>query len=157
MEVEILPAKRGPVSRFDTSFCDKIIQIAAQGGHIPAMMQAIDISSKATWYKWQKDYPEFKEAVEAAELTSQAFYEQIGLKGILGEISNFNATTYALIMNNKFSSEYKRNASSSEINITNNTVNLTREELKLKLIQKSEKLKLMNISEFEEFDPIIHE
>lgn len=112
------------------------------------MMLAIGIKSKDTWYRWQRDYPEFREAVEYADIISQAVHEDIGFKGMQGQIPNFNAPTYAIIMNNKFGKDYKRNPTGSEINITNNTVNLTLDELKQKIAQKAEKMKIMGVEEF---------
>jgi len=138
----------GPKPKFNTEYCDHIVSVASQGGHIPAMMVAIGIKSKDTWYRWQREYPEFKEAVEWAEIVSQAYLEKVGLQGMLGEIPNFNSTTYALIMNNKFGSEYKRNPNGNagtEINITNNTLNLTSEQVQQKIAQKLEKLKSLGV------------
>lgn len=140
--------KTGPKPKFEPRFCEDITEVAAAGGHIPAMMLKIGIKSKDTWYRWQREYPEFKEAVEFAEIISQAAHEEIGLKGMTGQIPNFNSTTYALIMNNKFGKDYKRNPNGSggtEINITNNTMNLTSEQVQQKIAQKLEKLKSMGV------------
>lgn len=142
--------KRGPKPQFKPEYCDAITSIASSGGHIPAMMLSIGIKSKDTWYRWQREYPEFKEAVEFAEIISQATHEEIGLQGMTGKIPNFNSTTYALIMNNKFGKDYKRNpngssGSSTEINITNNTMNLTSEQVQQKIAQKLEKLKSLGV------------
>jgi hypothetical protein len=48
-------------------------------------------------------------------------------------------------MNNKFGNEYKRNASSTEVTITNNTLNLTSEQVTEKIAQKMEKLKSLGV------------
>ena len=138
----------GPKRQFQPDYCNAICEVAAEGGHIPAMMLRIGIRSKDTWYRWQREYPEFKEAVEWAEIISQAYLEKVGLKGMMGEIPGFNSTTYALIMNNKFGQEYKRNpngSGSTEINITNNTMNLTSEQVQQKIAQKLEKLKSLGV------------
>jgi hypothetical protein len=145
MNVITVESKKGAPALYTTNMCQQIIDIASQGGHIPAMMDAIGIKSKDTWYRWQKEYPEFKDAVNQAEIKSQAFYEHLGLKALLGEIPHFSATTYALIMNNKFGNEYKRNASSTEVTITNNTLNLTSEQVTEKIAQKMEKLKSLGV------------
>ncbi len=141
VNVELLIKGVGAPSKYSPDCCTKILKIAEQGGHIPAMMREIGIKSKDTWYRWQKDYPEFRDAVEQAEIVSQAFYEEMGLRGTLGQIPNFNASTYALIMNNKFNKDYKRNPSATEVNITNNTLNLTTEQLDDKIAQAMEKVK----------------
>lgn len=132
---------KGAPKKYDPKFCEEICLVAAGGGHIPAMMIKIGVKSKDTWYRWQKEYPEFKESVEYAELISQAFYEDLGLKAVQGKIKDFSATTYALLMNNKFGKDYKRNPTSSEINITNNTLNMTPEQVQQKIAQITQKMK----------------
>lgn len=147
IKLNVVPVdtKKGAPSLFSVDKCQQIVEVAAQGGHIAAMMKAIGIKSKDTWYRWQKEYPEFKAAVEEAEIESQAYLEFVGLQGILGKIPNFNSSTYALVMNNKFSSEYKRNPAATEINVTNNTLNLTPEQVTQKIAQKMEKLKSLGV------------
>jgi len=131
----------GPESKYSPEACDKIIKIAAQGGHIPAMCLAAGCRSKDTWYRWQDEHPEFKEAVEMAKLVSQAFYESIGLKGMLGEIKDFNSTIFAMVMNNKFREDYSRGTgNNTEVTINNNTLNLTSEQIKDRIAQTMEKL-----------------
>lgn len=142
-KIEIL--SKGAPSLYSPDMCEKIVEVAAAGGHIPAMMKAIGIRSKDTWYRWQKEHPEFKTAVETAEIESQAFYEEVGLRGVLGLIPNFNASTYAIIVNNKFGKDYKRNPTGTEINITNNTLNLTSEQIREKIAQKLEHLKTLGV------------
>lgn len=138
--------KTGPKPKYLPQYCEDIIEVAASGGHIPAMMLKIGVRSKETWYRWQKEYPEFKEAVEFANVVSQATYEELGYRGLTGQIKFFNATTYAMIMNNKFGDEYKRNGSSdTEINIVNNTLNLTPDQVNQKIAQKIEKLKSLGV------------
>ena len=75
---------------------------------------------------------------------SKAFYEKLGLLGATGKVKDFNPSTYALIMNNKFSDEYKRSGSGgTEITVNNNTLNLTAEQLDSKIAQKLAKVKLL--------------
>lgn len=144
--MEIVPIKSGAPSKYIPHYCNVIIEAASEGKHIPGMMLAIGIKSKDTWYRWQKEHPEFKEAVEWAEIVSQAYYESLGHEGMLGKIDGFNATTYAMVMNNKFGQDYKRNGTGgTEINITNNTLNLTPEQVTQRIAQKIEKLKSLGV------------
>lgn len=144
MNLEI-KKKRGPESRYSSDMCDKIVEIASEGGHVAEMMIALGISSKETFYKWQNENPEFKEAYGLSKLVSQAYYEKLGLQGATGQIPNFNASTYALIMNNKFSDEYKRSGSGSHTEITVNTLNMTPEQIESRIAQKLEKLKALGV------------
>jgi hypothetical protein len=138
--------KRGPESKYTPSMCQTLTEIASRGGHVAEMMINLGISSKETFYRWQNENPEFKEAYALSKLVSQAYFERVGLHGALGEIPNFNATTYALIMNNKFPDEYKRSGSGSHTEITVNTLNLSPEQIESKIAQKLEKLKSLGVT-----------
>lgn len=118
VEEEYIP-KRKVATKYEPWMCDKIIEIAEQGGHVANMCQAIGIASRDTFYRWLDEYDEFKEAYETSKMYSQAFYENLLLAGACGRIKNFNFNSVAMIMNNKFSDEYKRSptGSTTEINI----------------------------------------
>lgn len=138
-----LVKKPGPDSKYLPIMCQQIMEVAQEGGHIAAMRAKLGYISKDTFYRWQEEYPEFKEAVEASKLISQVYYEKIGLLGATGQIKDFNATTYALIMNNKFKDEYSRGTGGgSHTEITyNNTLQLSSDEVKQQIAQKIEKLR----------------
>lgn len=145
MEVEFLPAKTGPEPKYKAEMCQEILQVASEGGHISAMRAKLGAISKDTWYRWQDTYPEFKSAVEASKLASQVYYEKLGLMGCTGQIDGWSATTYALIMNNKFKDEYSRGTGGSHTEITYNTVNLSPEEITQQIAQKLEKMKNLGV------------
>lgn len=132
--------------KYEPWMCEKIIEVAEQGGHIPAMLKAIGVRSKDTFYRWLSEYPEFKEAYETSKIASQAFYEEILLAGALGKIKGYNFNSIAMVMNNKFNDEYQRSATGSNTQVSigsiNNLEGLSNDEL-MKRIDKS--LKKMNI------------
>lgn len=125
--------------------CNTIIQVAKEGGHQAAMLVALDIRSKDTFNRWCKEFPEFGEAYEWSKVVSRAKWEDIGYKGATGQIDHFSASTYAIIMNNKFGDEYKRSGTGghTEITVNNNTLNLSAEELQKKIEQTTARLKLL--------------
>lgn len=140
--------KPGPESDYDPSYCDAIVTVAAQGGHQAEMCLACGVKSRTTLYNWREKHPEFDEAYQFAQLVSLAYHEKVQLAGAMGMLPGFNSTTMAVIMNNKFGEDYKRGAggnASTEINITNNTVNLTSEEMDARIAQITEKLKSSGI------------
>ncbi len=146
MTQELVVLKPGPGTKYEETACLKVVEAASRGAHIPGMMLSLGVKSKDTWYRWQKEYPEFKEAVEFAKVVSQAFYEELGLAGIQGKIKDFNATTFALMMNNKFGEEYKRSSSGGgNTEITLNTVNYSSDQVNQKIAQKLEKLKSLGL------------
>jgi len=146
IEDGVVIEEKATKAKYTPDMCDKIIAVASKGGHIPAMMMAIGVKSKDTWYRWIKDYPEFKEAVEFAKISNQAFMEDIGMRAIVGTIPNFNSPTYALVMHNKFKEDYKRDTGGGDhVEVTINNLNLTSEEISLKIAQKLQKLKGLGV------------
>lgn len=143
--VEILPRKRD--TKYQPWMCDKIVEVARQGGHVAKMCSEIGIRSRDTFYRWLDEYDEFREAYEYAKLESKAFYEEVLLAGALGKIKGFNFNSVAMVMNNKFSDEYKRSANSSntEINIgsINSIEKLDEKALDAKIEQLQHKLGLL--------------
>jgi hypothetical protein len=136
-----------PKTKYDPSMCEKLLEVAKTGGHVAEMCIAIGIKSRDTFYRWIKEYPEFSKAYEESKLVSQAFYEQALLAGALGKIKNFNFSALAMVMNNKFGDDYKRNAtgSNTEINIgsINSIEQLDSKELDSKILKLQKKLGLL--------------
>lgn len=146
IDVEVVKLKPGPESNFNADWmCEKIIEVARNGGHQAAMMLAIGVRSTDTFYRWLEQYPEFKNAYEYSKVVSKAFYEDIGLKGALGMIPGFNFHSYAMTMNNKFPEDYKRSATGGNTEITINTMNLSPDQLDSKIAQKLEQLKAFGV------------
>lgn len=141
----------GAPKKYQERFGDIIIDIAKQGGHQAQMMMAIGDAlgqsrpiSPDTLSRWRKEYKEFEDAYQSAKICSQAFYENLALQGVLGNVKNFNPTTFAMIMNAKFCNEYKRAGATVSIEPAQTTINivqLTPEQLKYKIAQKQALLK----------------
>ena len=145
MEGELLP-KRGAPTKYESWMPEKVIELYQKGAHVSAICRELGIDSRDTFYRWLKEYPEFGAAYKTAKEYGQAFYEDIGLAGTLGQIKNFNFSAWAMIMNNKFGHEYKRNAtgSNTEINIgsINSIEKLDSTQLDHKIKELNEKLGL---------------
>lgn len=139
-------------SRYDPSMCKIIVEVAREGGHVAQMCRAIGIKSRDTFYRWVNTHSEFKEAYEESKLEAQAFYESVLLAGALGKIKNYNFSSLAMIMNNKFPDDYKRTAgsgSNTEINIgsINSIEQLNTKQLDAKIKQLQETLGLEQSNE----------
>lgn len=134
-------------TKYEPWMCEKIIEAAKQGKHVAGMCVAIGINSRDTFYRWLNEYEDFDQAYKESKLMSQDFYEDVGLAGMLGKIKNFNFNSWVTTMNNKFSDEYKRNAtgSNTEINIGSiNTIEqLNTEQLDEKIESLQERLNLI--------------
>lgn len=145
---EFLPKKVGPKNKYRPEMCQTIIDIAANGGHVAAMCEAIGLKSQDTFYRWVRENEEFRAAYEESRLKSQAFYEEILLAGACGKIKGFNFNSLAMILNNKFPKDYTRSAtgSNTEINIGSiNSIEMDPKKLDEKIAAVSERLRALNV------------
>lgn len=140
---EVIQPLGRPVT-YEPWMCQKIVEVARRGGHIAAMCEEIGIRSEDTFHRWKRENPDFKAAYEHARLASKAVYEERLLQGALGLIPGFNATAFAMLMNNKFPEEYKREHKAST-EITINSLNVSPEQIEYKIAQKMDLLKSMGV------------
>lgn len=140
---------RGKETYYQPWMCDKIIEVAANGGFRSAMIVALGVKRRATINEWCNKYPEFKQAYELAKEYQQAKYEKLNLDMIEGNIKG-NATSMAIALTNQFSDDYKRTGSGesvgnthTEINI--NTISLTQDQMDASIQQKLQFIKTFGI------------
>ena len=111
-------------------FCEKVIELAKKGAFVPEVCMELGIRSKDTFYRWVKEYPEFGDAFETYKLYSQAYYEKQGRLMMNGDVKG-NQSVWHGFMNNRFSEDYKRVHTETNININqiNNIQQLSMEEI----------------------------
>lgn len=147
---EFIPKKKYK-TKYSPEMCDQIIQIAMEGGGVAKMCSVIGIKSRDTFYRWLEEYPEFGEAYKTAKTENLALMEDIGLKGMMGQIKNFNFSLWAMMMNNRHHEEYKRssNGGGTEINIgaINSIEKLDMGKLEERLNLVKQKLSLLSTGE----------
>ena len=134
--------KIGRPSKYDPKFCDILIDVMKDGGHVAMICCTLGIV-KETFYNWIKDHEEFKKAYEIAKMYNEAYYEELGRRLATGSApKGANATAYAIIMNNKFgwSKRESSDLAAQTINIQNMNVlqALPKEELLEKIKYKLE-------------------
>lgn len=96
----------GRPSKYDPSFCDRVLELAREGASKAEM--ALDIGiAYSTFDVWQNDNEEFSEAVKAAEKISQGWWEKQGRIATFGGIQNFNATSFIFNMKNRFKEDWR--------------------------------------------------
>ena len=93
-------AKVGRPTKYRPEMCQKIIDAMEKGLSKEAAATEIGIC-EASFYLWQKENKEFSEAVKEGEKRSQLFWEKVGIKGMVGKIPGFNATTWIFNMKNR--------------------------------------------------------
>lgn len=96
----------GRPSKYDPSFCDRVLELAREGASKAEM--ALDLGiAYSTFDVWQNDNEEFSEAVKAAEKISQGWWEKQGRIATFGGIQNFNATSFIFNMKNRFKEDWR--------------------------------------------------
>ena len=102
-------SKNNPVgrpSKYKPEFCEKVIEWGKEGASKAEIACNLCIH-KDTLYEWDKQFPEFSDALKMAVQYSQVSWEKIGKAAVSGTIPNFNATTWIFNMKNRFSEDYK--------------------------------------------------
>jgi len=86
-------SKAGRPREYDPKYCDDLIEYMSKGGSLETFGAHLGekygkenaVGRNAVW-RWAKQYPEFEEAKEIAEAYSQKFFEDIGNRGMLGQL-----------------------------------------------------------------------
>ncbi len=134
-EGQIIPHEgAGRPSHYRPEMCEKLLDLMAEGktDTQTCAMLGISVDSLA---RYRRTYPEMAEAHAKGKLLQQAAWESLGMKGIMGEIKGFNATTYIFMMSNLFKTQYTQRADTAvNVNLTNNSVGgLSNDELAEKI------------------------
>jgi len=96
----------GRPSKYKEEFCETVVECGRAGMGKLETCAELDICYE-TFENWQKQHEQFSEAVKRAQQLSQAWWERKGREGAIGEISNFNATTYIFNMKNRFAADWR--------------------------------------------------
>lgn len=136
-KAEIRP-KLGRPSKYEPWMCESVITAGQEGGHIYDMCKAIGVASFTTFYKWQDEYPEFKEAVAIAKQESICWWLQVN-KGIaLGEINGKHQAVMAILKNKDVEHFNAEQHTTKNININHN--NVISEDQYKKLLEEAKNL-----------------
>ena len=99
-DLQILPARsRGRPSLYDCAYCERVLELAAEGCGKAEIAAALSVSRK-TLNAWIKAHGEFREAVRQAKDLEYAWWLATGRKGQFEK--GWNAASWALQMRNRF-------------------------------------------------------
>ena len=91
--------------KWDPSYCAKVEALGAEGKSTPEIRRELGISPSA-WRNWVKVHTEFAEAVELAADLAEAWWIDVGRKGMmLG--TNFSAQTFIYLTKNIFPARFR--------------------------------------------------
>ena len=96
----------GRPTKYTDEFCDKVIELGREGASKHEMAWALGIHYD-TFNEWQKEKPEFSDAVKRSTVIAQGWWEHKGRMATIGGIEGFNATAFIFNMKNRFKNDWK--------------------------------------------------
>jgi hypothetical protein len=91
--------------KWDPAYCAKVEKLGAEGKSAPEIRRELGIHA-STWRAWVKAHPEFAEAVEQAADLAEAWWIDLGRKGVLLG-TNFSAQTFIYLTKNIFPARFR--------------------------------------------------
>lgn len=99
---------RRKISKYKKEYCEKVIEFGRNGRSLEAFAADIGIG-RSTVYEWKRKHAEFDEACEKAQTHALAFWEQIGVAGMMGTSmtkgQKFNDRIWMFFMKRRFRSQ----------------------------------------------------
>lgn len=116
------------MTTYNSKMCVEIIELAEIGKTITQIAAHWHVTEEDVrgWTE-DSDKPEFKKAYEVARVCSEAYYEDIGQKGMKGKISDFKASAWAQFMKSEFKERWGDRP--QKIEIKNEIKNMSIEEI----------------------------
>ena len=71
--------------KYNPKYCTEAFKFMSAGLSETQVMAQLDVS-RSTFYRWKKEHPEFKEAVDRGSVQFDARHEKLGEQGMLKEI-----------------------------------------------------------------------
>ncbi len=87
---------------YTPELCSQVAEMFADGSSITQVCARKLKVHRDTYYEWKKVHPEFRKAAETGEQISQAYWEDIGKDGIVGDLEKFAGSTWQFVMKNRF-------------------------------------------------------
>lgn len=96
--------KRGRPPKYRPEFCASVIEMGKTGWSKAEMAAELGIS-RETLYAWEREHPEFSDALKRAHVLAQAWWEARGRAGMMAG-KKFNAAAWIFTMKNRFRADY---------------------------------------------------
>lgn len=90
---------------YNESMCEEAIQILSSGKSIARLATNLGVCRDSI-YEWRDKHPEFARALKMGKDACQAYWEDIGENGAIGEFEKFSAPTWIFTMKNRFRDDY---------------------------------------------------
>jgi len=104
-DLEILGTRpRGRPTLYDSSYCDRVVELAAEGWSKAEIAAALGVGRK-TLDGWGAAHPEFREALRRAKDLEYAWWLKTGREGQFTK--NWNLASWTLQMRNRFGARFE--------------------------------------------------
>ena len=98
----------GRPSKYDSAFCERVIQLGKLGKSIEQIACELDVGTK-TIYNWRDEHPEFLRALDMAREFEQNWWETIAQTHMIEEkdAAKLNASIWSRSMAARFPKKYR--------------------------------------------------
>lgn len=107
----------GTPNKYRVDFGNKAVEILSQGKSLAAVCAALDVS-RQTLYEWRDTHPEFRDSLSIGIQKCQAYWEDIGMDGIVGNHEKFSASPWIFTMKNRFRDDYQEDKQEKTISVS---------------------------------------
>jgi DNA-binding XRE family transcriptional regulator len=101
----------GRPTSYDPKFCEQVVRLGAQGKSIAQMAANIGVA-KSTLYLWEKENPEFSDALTYAKTLSQSWWENKGQINL--NENDFQVPLWTKQVSCRFPEDYRENKQTLE-------------------------------------------
>jgi len=91
----------GRPSKYDSNYCEVVIKLMKKGHSKQAVAGRLGIS-RDTLYEWCRKYPEFSDTIKVGEMMSYAYWEELGMKAMMGKVKGFRPSFWIFTMKARF-------------------------------------------------------
>jgi len=95
----------GRPTKYLPQYCDDVIRMGSEGYSVVEMCAEIGVARNTFEVEWPQVHPDFSQALAAARLNSQAWWEGQGRKGLSAE--RFQAALYSRSMAARFPADWR--------------------------------------------------
>lgn len=121
------------MTKYNPEMCFEIIEMAEIGRSLTQIAAHWKVTEEdVVQWTQELDKTEFKKAYEVAYTISEAYYEDLGQKGMKGKIADFKPTLWTQFMKSRFKKNWA-DTNIQKIEIKNEVKNMSTEEIDLSI------------------------
>lgn len=102
---------------YKPEFCATATEILSRGKSLAAVCAALKVTRQSL-YNWKDSHPEFRVALDEGMQACQAYWEDMGENGIVGNYEKFSSAPWIFSMKNRFRADYQEDKEPKSVNDT---------------------------------------